>query len=148
MNSSHNSVQALRLSEPSLGFIFAVVFIQCMVYLWSDPWDGTSHSATYEIWSVSHCWFIWLWCALSRKKDICSIWQVVYSTGAFPYGASGKEPACQRRHKRWSFDAWVRKIPWMRAQQPTPVFLPGESHGQRSLVGYSQSAGLQRVGPD
>ena len=40
------------------------------------------------------------------------------------------------------------KIPWRRAQQPTPVFLPGESHGQRSLVGYSQSAGLQRVGPD
>ena len=35
------------------------------------------------------------------------------------------------------FDPWVRKIPWRRAGQPTPVFLPGESHGQRSLVGYS-----------
>ena len=35
------------------------------------------------------------------------------------------------------FDPWVRKIPWRRAWQPTPVFLPGESHGQRSLVGYS-----------
>ena len=34
----------------------------------------------------------------------------------------------------WS---WVRKIPWRRKWQPTPVFLPGESHGQRSLVGYS-----------
>ena len=32
---------------------------------------------------------------------------------------------------------WVRKIPWRRAWQPTPVFLPGESHGQRGLVGYS-----------
>ena len=31
---------------------------------------------------------------------------------------------------------WVRKIPWRRAWQPTPVFLPGESHGQRSLVGH------------
>ena len=31
----------------------------------------------------------------------------------------------------------VRKIPWRREWQPTPVFLPGESHGQRSLVGYS-----------
>ena len=31
---------------------------------------------------------------------------------------------------------WVGKIPWRRAWQPTPVFLPGESHGQRSLVGY------------
>ena len=35
------------------------------------------------------------------------------------------------------FDPWVRKIPWRRAWQPIPVFLPGESHGQRSLAGYS-----------
>ena len=35
------------------------------------------------------------------------------------------------------FDLWVGKIPWRRAWQPTPVFLPGESHGQRSLAGYS-----------
>ena len=35
------------------------------------------------------------------------------------------------------FDPWVGKIPWKRAWQPTPVFLPGEAHGQRSLVGYS-----------
>ena len=51
---------------------------------------------------------------------------------------SGKEPACQgRRHKRHGFDPCVSKIPWRRAQQPTPAFLPGESHGQRSLAGYS-----------
>ena len=36
---------------------------------------------------------------------------------------------------RHRFDPWVRKIPWRRAWQPTPVFLPGESHGQRSLAG-------------
>ena len=35
------------------------------------------------------------------------------------------------------FDPWVRKIPWSRKWQPTPVFLPGEFHGQRSLKGYS-----------
>ena len=35
------------------------------------------------------------------------------------------------------FDSWVRKIPWRRKWQPTPVFLPGEYHGHRSLVGYS-----------
>ena len=35
------------------------------------------------------------------------------------------------------FNPWVGKIPWRRAWQPTPEFLPGESHGQRSLVGYS-----------
>ena len=48
---------------------------------------------------------------------------------------SGKEPACQR--KRLRFYPWIRKIPWRRAQQPTPVFLPGESHGQKSLARYS-----------
>ena len=55
-----------------------------------------------------------------------------------PGGASGKEPTRQcRRHKRPGFDTWVGKIPWRRAWQPTPVFLPGESYGQRSLAGYS-----------
>jgi len=61
----------------------------------------------------------------------------MYSLG-FPGGASSKEPACRcRRHKRCWLDPWVRKIPWRRAWQPTPVFLPGESHGEKSLVGYS-----------
>ena len=35
------------------------------------------------------------------------------------------------------FDPWVGKIPWRRERQPTPVVLPGEPHGQRSLAGYS-----------
>ena len=39
---------------------------------------------------------------------------------------------------RPGLDPCVGKIPWRRAWQPTPVFLPGESHGQRSLAGYSQ----------
>ena len=48
---------------------------------------------------------------------------------------SPKEPTSQcRRH---GFDPWVGKIPWRRAWQLTPVFLPGESPGQRSLVGCS-----------
>ena len=56
----------------------------------------------------------------------------------FPGDARRKESACQRRrHKRHGFNLWVRKIPWNKKCQPTPVFLPGKSHGQRSLVGYS-----------
>ena len=58
--------------------------------------------------------------------------------GASPGGPSGKEPVCQcRRCKRWEFDPWVMKLPWRKAWQPTPGFLPGETHGQRSLAGYS-----------
>ena len=51
-----------------------------------------------------------------------------------PRRLSGKEPVCQCRRPR--FDPWVRKIPRRRKWQATPVFLPGKSHGQRSLAGY------------
>ena len=55
----------------------------------------------------------------------------------FP-GSSSKESACQcRKCKRCGFDPCFGKIPRRRAWQPTPVFFPGESHGQKSLVGYS-----------
>ena len=54
----------------------------------------------------------------------------------FSGGASGKEPTCQcRRCKRHAFDPWVGTIPWRRAWQPIPVFLPGKVHGHRSLAG-------------
>ena len=56
----------------------------------------------------------------------------------FPGGAQGKEPAFQcNRCKRCRFDPYVGKIPWRRAQQPSPVFLPGESQGWRRLAGYN-----------
>ena len=56
----------------------------------------------------------------------------------FPGGASGKEPTCQcRRCESRGFNPWVGKIPWRRAWQPHPIFLPGEFHGQRNLVDYS-----------
>ena len=52
-------------------------------------------------------------------------------------GTGGKEPTCQcGRHKRGGFDPWVGKLPWRSKQQSTPVFLPGESYGQKSLLGY------------
>ena len=52
-----------------------------------------------------------------------------------PRWPRGKASACQCR--RCKFDPWVRKIPWRRKWLPIPVFLPGISHGQRSLVDYS-----------
>ena len=68
------------------------------------------------------------------------------SSGSFPGGASGKEPAGQcREHKRWGFYPWVGKTLWRRSWQPTPVFLPGESYGQRSLI-HRLSLGSQRIG--
>ena len=52
-----------------------------------------------------------------------------------PWWLSGKDPACQCRRCR--FHPWVRKIPGRREWQPIPLFLPGASHGQRNLGGYS-----------
>ena len=48
-----------------------------------------------------------------------------------------KLPANTREIRDSRFDNWVRKTAWRRTWKPTPVFLPGESHGQRSLEGYS-----------
>ena len=82
------------------------------------------------------------------------------ANGGFPHGDSGEEPnrgfsggarkpACQRgRYKRRGFDPRVGKIPWSRTRQPTLVFLPGESHGQRNLECYSQSIRSQRIRHD
>ena len=72
----------------------------------------------------------------SRKfqeaKLECAVWMQLLG---LPRWVSGKESACHcRRHE---FDPWLRKIPWRREWQPTPVTLPGKSHGQRSLAGYS-----------
>ena len=53
-----------------------------------------------------------------------------------PGGSDNKESACSVGDLS-SIDSWVEKIPWRRAWQPTPVFLFGESHRQRSLAGYS-----------
>ena len=53
----------------------------------------------------------------------------------FTGGSNSKESACNARRHR--FDPWVGKNAWRREQLPTPVFLPGKSHGQRSLEVYS-----------
>ena len=53
----------------------------------------------------------------------------------FPGGSDVKESTCNA--DRPEFNPWVRTIPWQRKWQPTPVFWPGESYGQRSLAGYS-----------
>ena len=75
----------------------------------------------------------------SQKK-----WKNLFSTQGFPGGSVVKVSTCQcRRCRRHGF-SWVGKIPWGRKWQPIPVFLPGKSHGQRSLAGYSPQ-GPKRV---
>ena len=60
------------------------------------------------------------------------------SVPASQVALSGKEPTCHcKRVKKHRFNPWVEKIPWRRKRKPTPVFLPGKSHGQRSLADVS-----------
>ena len=63
----------------------------------------------------------------------------IFFLRGFPGGfTTSKEPACQcRGRKRWGFDPWVGKISWRKAWQPTPLFLPREPDGQRSLADCS-----------
>ena len=75
-----------------------------------------------------------------------SLWAAVYgvaqSRTRLKRLSSSSSSSSSHRHRRrcdcsHRFDPWVEKIPWKRKWQPTPVFLPGKSQGQRSLVGYS-----------
>ena len=60
----------------------------------------------------------------------------IFVLQGLPSSASSKEPNCPcSRGKRHGFAPWSRKLPWRREWLPTPVFLPGEYHGQRNLLG-------------
>ena len=84
---------------------------------------------------------------LIQTLEIKNSFMVKLALG-FSVGASDKEPTCQcRRQKRHQFNPWVGKIPWRRAQQPTPVFLPGESPWTEEPGGL-QSIGSQRIRHD
>ena len=71
----------------------------------------------------------------SPNKEEKKMYNQLILVIGIPWWLSGKESACQ--YRRCGFNPWVRKIPWRKKWKPTPLFLPGKSHGQMSLVGYS-----------
>ena len=87
----------------------------------------SSRTHTHSLFNID---FPFHWCSITSvaaiKRELFGLW--LYFMRGFPGGANGKEPACQcRRWKRHGFDSWVGKIPWRKAWQSTPVFLPGDS---------------------
>ena len=78
----------------------------------------------------------------TRLSDFPSLHNVAEG---LPWWLSSKEPACQ--YRRCRFNPWVGKVSWRRKWQPAPVFLPGESHGQRSLAGYSSGVAESQTRP-
>ena len=93
-------------------------------------------------------WILSSFSPISVIREFCVLWvmvllfslpfpfhpQVSFIFKRLPWWLSGKESLQPRRHRKCGFDPWVGKIPWRRAWQSTPVFLPGGSHGLRSLA--------------
>ena len=119
-----------------------LAFIQCYLKLciiWAGPQDKSQGSNPNSNFIVD---FLYRHKVLSLFTKIVEGFFFFFShfkinilnPSRYEGGTSGKESTSQcRRHKKLEFDPWVGKIPWRRAWQPTPVFLLGESHGQRSL---------------
>ena len=98
--------------------------LSCLTLIRAEPWSVNSIRE--------------LPCLKARGWDSCTHISVIGGgcPGERLLGARVNEPTYQcRRHKRYGFHPWVEKILWRRKWQLTPLFLPGESHGQRSLVG-------------
>ena len=105
----------------------------CLLHCQADSLPLCHLKKCYWSWSRINIHLCW---KLDRSSQYLAISKRLDE--GFPGGISDKEPSCQcKRHKRRGFNPWVRKTPWRRAWEPTPIFLPGKFHGQRSLACYS-----------
>ena len=108
--------------------------IHSSILAWEIPWTEepgrlhTVHGVTTSPWG--HDW------ATNTLSYYITIGAVYYILG-FPGDSVVKESTCQCRRCKRQVYPWIRNIPWRRKWSPTPVFLPGKSHGHRCLVGYS-----------
>ena len=128
----HFDGSLLGLGESSL-FLGKSLLVLKLWLDWRGPWGG-------EI-SNNHLAAVYPTDSLQQGLPLspwANIEDSYRDSRGFPGGPSGKEPACHqcRRPKRHRFDPWVGKIPWRSARQSTPLFVPGESHGQGNLVSY------------
>ena len=107
---------------------------------------GGPHPSTWGLEEKSRRWNLFFPWLLNWDTDCLLLsvlldhrhlkgWNVHHVYVGFPWWFSGKRIWLPNR--RCGFDPWVGKIPWRMKWQPTPEFLPGKSHGQRSLAGYS-----------
>ena len=96
--------------------------------LWENPegWGGEGGGRVVQDGGThEHLWLIHvaIW---QKRSQYCKV--IILQL---------KKKRIRLQYKRPGFDPWVGKIPWRWQRQPTPVFLPGEAHGQRSLAGCS-----------
>ena len=110
--------------------------------LWHEHQEEESPSHSFApFWNLGRmCLRVWFKVRLWRKHLFTIMWIIVTWTRVKLaegfHSLSGKDSTCQcRRQWRHGFDFWLGNFPWRRKWEPTPVFSPGKSHGQRSLVG-------------
>ena len=107
-------------------------------------WQATVHGISKESDMTERLSLsLYIWKILSTPK----ILKLIQGLPWWLCGKKKKKKKTNCQCRRPGFDPWVRKIPWRRKWQPSPVFLSGKSHGQRILVGYSPW-GLKRVRHD
>ena len=134
---------AMWSSKPISGYKFKgnkISILKRYLYPHPHPCSSYRHSQFSQENSLNICFWMneYRNCGSCNEWNITQPWERRKFCHLQQHSISVKEPACQcRRCKRCGFNPWVGKIPWKRAGQPTPLFLPGESHEQRSLVGYS-----------
>ena len=116
----------------------------CTLTLISSPTCLTSssvHSVCCEVQSRVPCLPPW---TSNEPEFTLALGKMLYLPAVLLFFFSNErltlQSACNAGDE---FHPWVGKIPWRRKQQPTPVFLPGKSHGQRSLVCYSPPSGRE-----
>ena len=102
---------------------------------WGMPWGSFPQQQGWARWRGSEV----SRCALTQAPSLHPLpffkIRGVIALQGLPWWLSGKESACH--YRRLGFNPWIRKIPWRRRWQPTPVFLPEKCRGQRSLAGHS-----------
>ena len=133
MPSNHLILCHPLLLLPSIFPSIRVFSVSVLHIRWPKYWSfSTSSSNKYSgLISFRINWFD----LLAVQGTLKSLLQNHCLKASIPSGSDSKKICLQCR--RPSFSPWVREIPWRKEWQATPVFLPGQSHGQRSLVGYS-----------
>ena len=122
-------------------YFWPLHLILCPLMWPCSPIQSLLDSAFSEIKSlfsevnVEECGELWEVVGGERRGIESGCLDCAVAPGGLPGGSVGKESAQCRRHRRYKFDPWVGKTPWRRSWQLTPVFLPGEAHGQRNLAG-------------
>ena len=141
-----------RAPKPSLttypsGEVCLFLWSLLALIIWAPVWEPTVNIMLLKLNHFYKLFFLLLHFSvliqqLLSSDDYIFFLRIVFcilSLGIWhrglPRWLSVNEPACQCRRR--PFDPWVRNVPWRRKWPPTPVFLPGESQGWRSLVGYS-----------